>query len=377
MDKRVYLLALIAFVVGMVELLIGGILDLVAYDLNISLGNAGLLITVFALVFSISGPILLFITRKIAPKTVMLIALIIFMVGDLITIFSSSYAALMLSRIVLAASGALLTVLSLALASRIVVPQHRGRAIGIVVMGISASLVLGLPIGVSMGHTWGWRSPFIFNLILAVVLLMLISLYLGHISIQQKATPFRKFLSSLRNYRILFAHLTTFFFLAGHFSFYGYLTPYVTLQLGFGGAMLTVVYFVYGAAAVAGGGLAGLLTDALTPKRTLIGAISLLFVCLLSFHFAAKSSILFWLILIIWGVLSWAITPPIQSHLVQIAPNTADIQQSLNITALHLGIAFGTLIGSVIIDQFSVIYNAPMGAMLILLSLIVALISLR
>src|SRR5690625_1900374 len=133
MDKRVYLLAAIAFAVGMVELLIGSILDLVAQDLAVSLGSAGLLITVFALVFSISGPVLLFLTRAIAPKTVILVAFVVFAVGDLLTIFGHSYGVLVLSRILLAASGALLTVLSLALASRICTPEQRGRAIGLVV----------------------------------------------------------------------------------------------------------------------------------------------------------------------------------------------------------------------------------------------------
>src|SRR5690625_1600742 len=101
MDKRVYLLAFIAFVVGMVELLVGGILDLVATDLGISLGRAGLLITVFALVFSISGPLLLFLTRKAAPKPIILAALLIFMIGDLITIYSNTYTSLLVSRCVM------------------------------------------------------------------------------------------------------------------------------------------------------------------------------------------------------------------------------------------------------------------------------------
>lgn len=377
MDKRVYLLAFIAFVVGMVELLVGGILDLVADDLTISLGRAGLLITVFALVFSISGPILLFLTRKFPPKTVILLALGVFMVGDLMTIISTTYGSLMLSRVVLAASGALLTVLSLALASRIAAPEHRGRALGLVVMGISASLVLGLPIGVSMGHTWGWRSPFIFNLLLAVLVFIFVCRYLPTIAIQQQVIPLQQFLSGLKNRRVLFAHLTTFFFLAGHFTLYGYLTPFVASQLAFGGALITVTYFIYGAAAVTGGGLAGFCSDRFTPGRTLVGAISLLLLCLLLFPLSTTSSLLFWPILILWGILSWAITPPIQSHLVQVAPDTADIQQSLNVTALHLGIAFGTLIGGLVIDQLSVVYNGPIGALIILLSLGAAFISMH
>lgn len=377
MDKRVYLLAAIAFVVGMVELLIGGILDLVATDLRVSLGQAGLLITVFALVFSVSGPLLLFLTRRLSPKTVTISALLVFMVGDLITLMGTSYASVMLSRVVLAASGALLTVLSLALASRISAPQHRGRAIGLVVMGISASLVLGLPIGVSMGQVLGWRSPFMLNLGLALILLVLVKLWLGDIAIKAKPTPFATIWRSLGQRRVLFAHLTTFFFLAGHFSLYGYLTPFVSSQLAYSGALITLVYFIYGIAAVTGGGLAGYFTDRFSPRRTLLTAICLLCGCLLLIPLSVHTPFLFWCVLIIWGVLSWSITPPIQSHLVHIAPETADIHQSLNVTALHLGIAFGTLVGSLVIDKLTVIYNGPAGAAIILLSLLTALICLQ
>src|SRR5690625_1777724 len=90
-DKRIYLLMAVAFGVGMVELIIGGILDLVAADLNVTEGKAGLLITFFALTFAISGPILLYLTRNIDRRTVTLSALAVFFIANLIVIFSATY----------------------------------------------------------------------------------------------------------------------------------------------------------------------------------------------------------------------------------------------------------------------------------------------
>lgn len=135
MDKRIYLLASIAFVVGMDELLIGGILDLVARDLGVSIRQAGLLITAFALVVGISGPVLLFLVGQADRKRVALATLSILIIGNFVAVFSTTYGTLMLSRVITAASGALLTVLSLALAPRISAPEYRGRAIGLVVRG--------------------------------------------------------------------------------------------------------------------------------------------------------------------------------------------------------------------------------------------------
>lgn len=375
MDRRVYLLTMISFIVGMVELIIGGILDLVALDLGVSVGRAGLLITVFALVFAVSGPVLLFLTATADRRRVTLTALVIFAAGNLVAIFSPTYGWLLAARVVSAASGALLTVVCLTLAARISRPEYRGRAIGLVVMGISGSVVLGLPIGVSLGHAYGWRSPFVLVTILTVALMVCVAAFFGRIP-TDPPVPLRRQMQALQGRRILFGHLTTFFFLAGHFTLYGYLTPFATMVMGFGGGLITVVYLVYGAAAVTGGGLAGMSADRFGPRPTLLIAIVLLGACLLVIPYTSASLALFWLVLIVWGVLSWSITPPMQSHLVAVSPETAGIQQSLNNAALHLGIALGTLVGSLVIDRFPVERNAVVGAGFVVVALGTALVAL-
>ncbi len=91
---------------------------------------------------------------------------------------STSYNVLLISRIISAASGALLTVLCLTLATYISKPEYHGRAIGPVVMGISGSIVPGLPIGVSMGHAFSWRSPFILIAVLTILLIIAVIIFL-------------------------------------------------------------------------------------------------------------------------------------------------------------------------------------------------------
>jgi len=374
LDQRVYLLTAISFVVGMIELIIGGILDLVALDLGVSIGQAGLLITIFALVFGVSGPILLFLIGQADRKRVTLVSLFVFFIGNVAAIFSTTYSILLISRIISAGSGALLTVLCLTLAAHISKPEYRGRAIGLVVMGISGSIVLGLPIGVSMGHAYGWRSPFILIAILTLILIACVFIFFGKAP-SRPPVSLRKQLQAIKDKKVLFSHLTTFFFMAGHFTLYGYLTPFVISIMGLDGMWITVVYFVYGAAAVTGGGLAGLSADKFGTRRTLLTVIVLLSVCLLIIPHT--SLVFFWFLLVIWGVLSWSITPPIQSHLVQLSPETSDIQQSLNNAALHLGIALGTFVGSLVIDQFSVEQNALVGVFFVLFSLGTAFVSLQ
>lgn len=376
MDKRVYLLTIVSFIVGMVELIIGGILDLISADLGVSYGQSGRLITIFSLVFAISAPILLLLTAKIERRKLAIMSLCVFLVGNIVSVFSHTYGMVVVSRIILAMSGSLLTVLCITLAANIVEARYRGRAIGLVVMGISGSLVLGVPIGVVLGHAFGWRSPFILIAVLSVLLMVAVYRFMGRVAARPYA-PLMMQLTTLKHRKILFSHLTTFFFLAGHFALYGFLTPFAIVTMGFEGNWITIMYFVFGVAAVTGGGVGGMLADRFGARRTLLAVIVVFAASLFAMPYTTFAVPLFMVMLIIWSVMSWAITPTVQSYLIQVAPETSDIQQSLNNSALHFGIAFGTFVGSLVIEHLAVEHNATAGGLLVLVALLTALLALR
>ena len=142
LNFRVYILAIAAFVVGTVELIIGGTLDLVANDLGVSISAAGQLITIFSVVFALSGPVLLAVTGKFERKTLYVGALSIFLIGNIISAFSVNYGMLMFSRVICAASGSLIIALSVTLASSVVEPHFRARAIGIILWELVDHLYL-------------------------------------------------------------------------------------------------------------------------------------------------------------------------------------------------------------------------------------------
>lgn len=375
MDKRVYLLTIVSFIVGMVELIIGGILDLIAKDLNVSLGKAGLLITIFSLVFAVSAPILIMLTASVERKKLTLLTLIVFLIGNSFAIFSSTYNALMVSRMISAMSGSLLIVLCITIASSIVAEKYIGRAIGIVVMGISGSLVLGVPIGLTIGHTFGWRAPFIFISFLTICLIISIYFFMSKIE-PHPAPSMKEQIATLKNSKILSAHITMFLFLAGHMTLYAYFTPFLKSTMGLNPAWITIVYLIFGVSAVAGGGIGGVLSDKFGAQVIMITVISIFAVAMFIIPHTTFSLPLFLIIMIIWGMMNWTITPALQSYLIQTAPETAAVHQSLNNSALHFGIAFGSLVGSIVIEHMTVESNATIGGLFVVLSLGVAIYSI-
>ncbi len=84
MNKKVYILAIASFVVGTVELILGGILDLIADAFHVSLAKAGYLISIYSFVYALSAPILLNVTAKMERKKVYMWTLFIFLIEQFI-----------------------------------------------------------------------------------------------------------------------------------------------------------------------------------------------------------------------------------------------------------------------------------------------------
>ncbi|WP_226580316.1 MFS transporter [Halobacillus litoralis] len=375
MNKKVYLLAVVAFVVGTVELIIGGILDLVAEDLGVSLGRAGLLITIFSLVFAVASPVLLTATAKFDRKKLMLVTLVTFFGGNLLAFWSPNYSTILTARIFTAASGSLLVVLAVTMASAVVEKEYRGRAIGTIFMGISGSLVLGVPIGLTIGNAFGWRAPFL--LISVLTLLSFIAVAVSMENIKPKPViSLKEQVKTLKNTKIFSAQMTSFLFLTGHLALYAYLTPFLKSELGLNGTWVSIVYFIFGVAAVLGGGVGGFLSDKFGSEKSIIGIISVFALAIFMIPYVTFSLPLFLGVMVIWSALSWAVTPAQQNYLITSAPETSDIQQSLNNSALHMGIAFGSSIGGIVIEQSSVIHNATVGGGFVILALVTAIFSI-
>ncbi|MFW5433950.1 MFS transporter [Paenibacillus apiarius] len=376
MDFRVYILALAAFVVGTVELIIGGILDQIASDLHISVSAAGQLITIFSIAFAVSAPILMNVTARFERKKLYLVFLFVFLISNLIVAFSSNYVTLLAARALSASSGSLLVVLSITIASKLVRPEYKGRAIGVIYMGISGSLVLGVPIGMLIGNAYGWRAPFLFVALLTAAAMGGIYAFLSKVP-PSAVTSLRMQMSSLKNAKLVSGHLISYLMLTGHLTMYAYFTPYLQTTFQLSPGATSVVYFLFGLAAVSGGGLGGWLADKWGTSRSMLVIVSCFALAMFILPLAAQVSFyVFMAAVMLWSALSWALSPAQQSYLMQTAPETSDIQLSLNSSVLHLGIASGSVVGGIVIEQSSVAHNAWVGCIFVLLALGSAVYSL-
>ncbi|SNZ17513.1 MFS transporter, DHA1 family, purine base/nucleoside efflux pump [Terribacillus aidingensis] len=377
MNFRVFILAISVISVGLVELIVGGILPTIADDLSVSIGQAGQLITVFALVYALSGPILYTLTANMERKKLLLLTLGIFVLGNVITYISPSFLFVMIARVLTAMSTALIIVLSLTIAAKIVQPQHRAKAIGLIYMGISSSLVLGVPIGIIVSDAFGWRMLFLFIGLMALLSMVLIAFTLERIEVEQ-VQSLKSQLKALRNKKMLTAHLTMLFMLAGHYTIYAYFTPFLESELGLNTQWISICYFIFGIAAVGGGAFGGSLADRFGSKVSIILVVASFAVILFALPFSTVSFPLFIVGMVIWAALSWSLAPPLQNYIVETDSESAGIHQSFNNSALQIGISLGSLVGGIVNGAtHSMQTTAHVGSLLVIISLAFGVWSLR
>ncbi|RXZ82434.1 MFS transporter [Paenibacillaceae bacterium] len=376
MHLKIFVLTIATFTVGLIELIIGGVLPSIAQDLGVSVSTAGQLITIYALVYAISGPVLLSLTGKIERKRLYLWSMFIFTIGSFLAFWSPNYSLLFVSRIITAASGSLIVTLSLTIAVKIVPKAFQARVIGIISMGISSSIVLGVPLGVLAQDYLGWRTLFLIIGLLTLLAMVTIQLYMDKITADQ-SVPLKSQLRSLKNIKIISAHLVTMLALAGHYTLYAYLTPFLKDLMHLNAYWISAAYFVFGISAVCGGLIGGFLTDLLGATKSILIVVGTFILVLFLLPFATANLYLFAIALIVWGVLSWAISPAQQSYLIHNAPESSDFQQSFTFSALQIGIALGSALGGTVINQAdSINGNAWVGGGLMIIAFVCAVYSI-
>ena len=196
MPLALYALAAGAFGIGVTEFVIMGLLIDVSKDFGVSISTAGQLISGYALGVVIGAPLLTIATGNWPRKTVLLVLMAIFTLGNLACALAPDYWTLMGARIVTAFAHGTFFGVGSVVATGLVAPNKKASAIALMFTGLTIANILGVPFGTWLGQAFGWRSTFWAVTLVGVVALAVICAFVPRDRTVSQGTRFARFSSS-------------------------------------------------------------------------------------------------------------------------------------------------------------------------------------
>ncbi|WP_164821338.1 MFS transporter [Paenibacillus koleovorans] len=368
--KNVYWLALGAFLVATAELIVSGIVNVLAEDLGVTVAKAGQLVTAFSLGFAIGTPILVAFTARIHRKALLLAALTIFLAASLASALSNEYIYLLSARTFLGASAGLFCVIALGAIPKLVAGNRLGSAMGTIALAFSLSMVMGVPLGVAMSNWWGWESIFWAMGLGSLLVLAILKRNLPSIP-GDAPQPFWSQFAVLRSWAVLGPLLLSMLWSSGNSVMLTYMAPLVEQQLQLKPDAVGWVLLGLGIIGIAGSKLGGLAVDWLGSRRMLLSSLAASAIALTAFPLTADLSPAVGLGLIgLWGFSMFMTAPAINAYFVQAAPRSINLVLGLNTSFTHLGLAAGASAGGVLLAwSDSVAYHPWLAGLFILAGL--------
>ncbi len=350
-------LALGTFAVGTESFMIAGLLPGMAADLAVSVATAGQLVTVFALAYALSSPILTALTSYVSRRTLLIVAMGAFALANVAAWSAQDYWQLMTARVLLAFAAGLYVPGANALASAVVAPERRGTAIAIVNGGLSLAIAFGVPLGAMIGDGMGWRITF--GAVAALSALATAGLAFGlprGIGAGLATATLKERIQTAAQPAILLTLMATTLWAMASYTTYTYLALFVASATTLHGAQIGYILFAWGVSAALGLAISGKAIDRHGPRAVILPALT---AAAISFALLSASAHLLphsWEIVpvvvavIAWGIAHWAYYPAQQTTLVGLAGvKSAPVVLSLNASFMYLGFSLGAGLGSLTI----------------------------
>lgn len=206
----IIVLALTQFTVVLDFMVMSPLGDILMKAMNISTSQFGFAVSSYAISAGVAGFLTAGFADKYDRKKLLLFFYTGFIVGTLYCGLTTSYTMLIAARIFTGLFGGVIGSISMAIVADIFDLKQRGRVMGFMQMGFGASQVLGIPISLYIANQWGWQSPFLMIVVLALCIWIASAIALKpvtkHLEIKGEKNPFKHlwFTIKQRNYRIGF-----------------------------------------------------------------------------------------------------------------------------------------------------------------------------
>ena len=371
MPLSLFALAVSAFAIGSAEFVTTGLLQTIAGDLQISITRAGIMTSGYALGVVVSAPLLTLLSARADRKHTLLLLLLLFISGNIISSLANNLTILMAGRVLAACCHGAFFGIGAVVATRVVAENKQASAIALMFTGLTLANVLGVPAGTWLGQQYGWRSAF--QLIALLGCAGFVGLFWLLPDQPAEQSRLTGELAVFRRPEVWLALLITATGFSGLLASFAYISPMMTEISGFNPGDLSLILGVYGLGLVAGNVTAARFANR-APEPVILTLLISLVTVLVLFYFTLHIRWLAVINVFILGAVGFGTIPPLQMYVLQKAHGAPALASAANISAFNLGAAGGVMLGGQAIDAgFGLASPNLAGALLSGTGLIIAL----
>ncbi|MFZ3025388.1 MFS transporter, partial [Pseudomonas sp.] len=342
------ILAISAFLIVTTEFLIIGLLPALARDLGISISAAGQLVTLFAFTVMLFGPALTAALAHLDRKKLFVSILLVFAGANGLAALSSNLWVLAIARFIPALLLPVFWGTASETAAQLAGPDKAGQAIARVYLGISAALLLGIPLGTLAANGIGWRGAFWLLAGLSLLMAIAMARYMpsvartARIDLRQQARIFKEpqFLANVALSIIIFSAM---------FVAYTYLADMLERVAGVAPAHVGWWMMGFGAIGLLGNWLGGKAVDR-SPLKATAWFVALLALGMAAVTPLADAGLLVCIALALWGIANTALYPICQVRVMNSVSHSQALAGTTNVSAANAGIGIGAIVGGLTIQ---------------------------
>jgi DHA1 family inner membrane transport protein len=368
--SRLVLLAAGMFAIGTDAFVIAPLLARIARDLDVGIAAAAQLITAYALAYALCSPFIATLTANWRRERAVVSGLAIFVAANVAAALAPGFAGVLAARACAGVGAALFAPAASASAASLAAAGQRGRALSIMMIGLSSATALGSPLGTLIGAVLSWRAVFLLVAILAaaVAVAILATIRTG---VEMDGASVGQRLRPLREPGVIVTLLVTFLVLTGLYISYTYISVIFDRATGNNGARMALLQSIWGFSGVVGAMLAGRLTDRFGSGAVVRAMLLLLLADFALMPWTGASAGTAACAMLVWGVCGWGFVVPQQHRLLDSAPRSASILLALHTMAVYGGTSASGVIGALAL-QWMAPHRLPfVGAGLIMSGLVV------
>lgn len=375
-NPRILLLTLGMFAIGTDGYVIAGLLPEIATTTGVNISVAGQLITVFAIVYAVMSPVLASVLGYLDRRTLLLLSLVVFALGNAIVASSQLYSVLVIGRVVAAIGASMFTPAALTITGGLVGPARRGRSIALVTSGLTVATVAGVPLGIGLSTLAGYHGVFWIIAGLSVAVLLAVAIWFAPVAAPPAVSVSTR-LRALGSEGVGPTLLVSLLVFTGAFTVYNYIAEYFATRVGIPGSALPWILLAFGVGGAVGNLVGGTMTDRIGAQKTVVvsaGALSVSFVLLWAAGSIAPVALV---ATMMWGVSGWLLAPAQQHRLLALGGPAAPLLVSLNASAMYLGMGLSGALGGFMVATVGVEQLPLAGIAAAVASLIVAALGYR